>query len=100
MNTGIAKMPAVELVMLQAPNTTAIFEAKINGPTDQAEQREARRHQAGAVHQIAEQDVVDADAESWSHQERPIVDRDERSTGDHKRSAVGADRCRQIPAQR
>src|SRR3984957_16319213 len=47
--------------------------------SDQAQDRHAPRHEAGAVHQVTQdQPVPDADDPARPEQERPVVDRDER----------------------
>ena len=53
-----------------------------------AQERQAPRHQAGAIHHPAQEDAVDADAEPGAEEERPVVDGDERLPGDFQRRRV------------
>jgi hypothetical protein len=65
---------------------------------DQPEHGHAPRHQAGAVHQVAQdQPVADADDEPGTEQERPVLDGDERLAGHDERAGVAA---RGVLAQR
>jgi hypothetical protein len=66
---------------------------------DDAQHREPWRHQSGAVHQPAEQDAVDADAETRPEQERPVVNRDQGLPRDVERGSVRAHGRGQVVAQ-
>ena len=59
-------------------NMTAIPESDHQWTSDEPEHRHASWHQAGPIHQVAQDHSVrDAGEEAWPDQERPIIDRDE-----------------------
>jgi hypothetical protein len=73
------------------PRRACLEDAEHDGDPRSADQRTSDEpqhghppwHQAGSVHQVAEQESVpDADNEAGSEQRRPIIDRDQRPTGD------------------
>ena len=61
------------------------------------EHREAARHEARAVQQVAQQQAFEAGHEALSERERPVVVRDERLVV--TRSASGPGRCAQVLPQ-
>ena len=75
------------------PNITAIPDAHTSGPPTSPSTAMRRGHQAGPVHQVAQQQPVpDADHEAGSEQERPVVDGDQRLADRQERVGVRARR--------
>ena len=73
------------------PNNTAIPDAQINAPPTIPSWARRRGHEAGPVHQVAEdQPVPDADDEAGAEQERPVVQCDEGPADRDERGRVRA----------
>ena len=70
------------------------------GTCDEPQYGHAPWHQAGPVHQVAQdQPVPDADNEAWPEEESPIMDRDERPADRHERTRISAASLREVLPQ-
>ena len=81
MISGIVRMPCTPAPASKTPNTTKMptRHQALERASDHSQPGQASRHQAGSVHQVAQdQPVPDADDEAGPELERPVLDRGER----------------------
>ena len=69
------------------------------GASDESHHGNDAGHEAGPVHQGAQQQRVDARHEALAEQERPVVDRDVRRAGGDQGDRIGSGRSAQILSQ-
>ena len=82
------------------PSSAAIPPEK-NGTGDEPQHGHAPRHQAGPVHQPAEDEPVpDADNEARAQQERPVMECDQRLADRHQRARIRAGGSGDVGPQR
>jgi hypothetical protein len=67
---------------------------------DEPQYGQAARHEAGAIHQVAEQDpIAERSQEARPEQKCPVMDRNQRTPDGNERISIGAGGPREILAQ-